>query len=71
MIDIEQVIEQFDDFIDTYSMPINILGKDYVVSAVIREFDHSYYCKKLDEFIDEHFDRVDDDYYTPRSNDDE
>lgn len=64
MIDIEQILEQFDEYIDNnYANRANILGKEYVTSELLRNYDHKFYCEQLDEFIKYNFERIDDDFY--------
>lgn len=55
---IEEVIEEFDLYIDeetTHREGIDILGKSYEASQVLRDIDHDYYCKQLDQYIANNF----------------
>lgn len=52
---IEEVIEEFDQFVDSNSIPLDIFGKRYENSQVLRDIDHNYYCKQLDQYIANNF----------------
>jgi hypothetical protein len=51
MYNIDQVIDQFDEYIDNSHSDLVILRREYAVSQVLKDLDHKFYCKKLDEFI--------------------
>lgn len=52
---IEEVIEEFDQFIDADTEIVFILDRPFMASDILRDIDHNYYCKQLDKFIAENY----------------
>lgn len=59
MIDIEQVIENFDEYLDATNEPANICGFEFAPNEVLRAISLDLYTKKLNKYIDENYRTVD------------
>ncbi len=58
MLDIEQVISSFDDYIDSTHEEIQICGEEFKPSEVLNAMGVDLYTKKLNRYIDEHYDII-------------
>lgn len=63
MIDIEDIINSFDEYIDIWYDELTIFGDTYKVSQILKDIDHNKYCKGLSAYIDRYYDKIGEDEY--------
>lgn len=55
MIDIDEVIEQFDQYLDEYNNPVEIEGHVFAASEALNTLSFKAYLAELDKFIQDNF----------------